>query len=96
MRIIAIIGALLFGIVGLLMSVCGGGFFVTFCYSFVTSLPQSVGSRDAFGMLPVLALAAGCAVGGGFLAWYCFRHAHKRLTERARNERSPEDSGAGR
>jgi hypothetical protein len=70
MRYIAIIGALLFGIVGLLMSVCGGGFFVMFAW-------QPSGGTAGF-----MAVAMAFAIGGGFLAWICFKLIRKLMAER--------------
>jgi membrane protein implicated in regulation of membrane protease activity len=86
MRKVAIIGALLLGILGLFMSVCGGGFFVMFAYSAIRALLQPIPTPAQFGMLPFMALAAAFAVGGAISAWSCFRYVRKRMAERERGK----------
>ena len=82
MRKITIVGALLLGILGLFMSVCGGGFLVMFGYGAIRALFQSIPTPAQFGMLPFMALAAAFAVGGAILTWSCFKYVRKRMAER--------------
>ena len=86
MRKITIIGAFLAGLVGLFMSVCGGGFFVTMAYNFVRDIFR--GQQDqAIGALVFLAIPAAFAVGGAFLFWACFKFIRRRVA------RSQEQNG---
>jgi hypothetical protein len=75
MRIILIIGALLLGLVGLFMSVCGGGFLIRMTYGAVTNIVHSGHWQEWPGVLILLALPAAFATGGavcaGFLPDIC-------------------------
>jgi Na+/melibiose symporter-like transporter len=78
MRKITIIGAFLAGLVGLFMSVCGGGFFVTMAYDFVRNIFR--GRQDqTIGALVFLAIPAAFAVGGASLFWVCFKFIRRRV-----------------
>lgn len=77
MRIVMIVGALVIGLTGLFMSVCGGGFFITFLFSMATALFRRDAVATAIGMLPMMLLAGGCCVVGGLLVWGCARSIKK-------------------
>ena len=79
MRPVTIILALVVGLVGLLMSVCGGGLFIITAYKAVNILrpaPQA-GGLD----LVTLTISAASAALGAALLWVCYkiiRSARKR------------------
>jgi hypothetical protein len=73
MRKITIVGAIFAGLVGLFMSVCGGGFFVMLAYNFVINIIRSGQQNQMFGALVLLVIPAAFAVGGAALFWACFK-----------------------
>jgi hypothetical protein len=79
MRIILIIGALLLGLVGLFMSLCGGGFFIRMGYDSVASLIRSGRWQDWPAALILLVIPAACATGGGILCWISARYLRNRI-----------------
>jgi len=82
-RVATIIGVLLAGLLGLFMSVCGGGFFIGFTYSGVEALFKPMPRVNLADNLPAMALAAAFAVGGGFLFWKCVKYLRKQMAARA-------------
>jgi hypothetical protein len=89
MRQIAIVGAFLAGLAGLCMSVCGGGFFVVMAYDSVRNVFQSGRLDQLIGVLAMLAIPAGFAVGGAFLFWACFKAIRRRVAESRENGDEP-------
>jgi hypothetical protein len=77
MRVLMIIGALLVGIAGLFMSVCGGGFFIAFIVNIVTSAFRRGAASADISMVPVIMLAGGCCAAGVFLVWGCSKSIKK-------------------
>ena len=73
MRKITIILAFLAGLVGLLMSLCGGGFFLMMAYGSVRNIFQSGLQDQGFGALSLLVIPAAFAVCGAALFWACFK-----------------------
>ena len=73
MRYILIIGAFLAGLVGLFMSVCGGGFFVMLVYNALRNIARPGRQDQLFGALTVLVIPGALAVGGAALVWGCFK-----------------------
>jgi len=71
MRSVSIVVALLAGLASLFVSVCGGGFFVTFSFTAIrsmlypTSMLHQTVAQVALNYLPVLIFAGACAVIGG-------------------------------
>jgi hypothetical protein len=81
MRIILIIGALLMGLVGLLMSVCGGTLLVQLISQGFGALfdgHNGSGQQLGIGVLLFIVLPAGCLVGGGMLCWASFSYIRAR------------------
>jgi hypothetical protein len=85
MRIILIIGALLLGLVGLFMSVCGGGFFIRMAYDSVSSLVLSGRWQDWPAALILLAIPAACATVGGLLCWISAKYLRNRMRDHDRD-----------
>jgi prolipoprotein diacylglyceryltransferase len=85
MRKIAIIGAFLAGLVGLLMSVCGGGFFLLIGYQAAKGIFQEGQQGLMVGALNSLAIPAVFAGVGAFLFWACFKFIRRRIAERREN-----------
>ena len=79
MRKITIIGALLAGLLGLFMSLCGGGFFVMMAYDSVRNIIRSGQQDQMFGALVLLVIPAAFAVGGAALFWVCFQFIRRRV-----------------
>jgi hypothetical protein len=73
MRQIIIIGAFLAGLLGLFMSLCGGGFFVMMAYDSVRNIIRPGQQDQMFGALVFLGIPAAFAVGGAALFWVCFK-----------------------
>ena len=78
MRIITIIAALIAGLAGLLMSVCGGYFFFATLYQ---SLAHSQPGPE-LGTASLMLIAFPFLVVGGVLCWYCFRFIGRQLSRR--------------
>ena len=78
MRQITIIGAFLAGLLGLFMSLCGGGFFVVMAYDSVRNIVRSGQHNQMFGALVLLIIPAAFAVCGAALVWTCFRFIRRR------------------
>jgi hypothetical protein len=70
-RLIAIVATLLAGLIGLFMSVCGGGFFITMSYSAIRTLFSS-GPRADISIVILLVFAAACAAGGIMIIRICW------------------------
>ncbi len=87
MRKITIIGVFLAGLLGLFMSLCGGGFFVTMAYDSVRNIIRSGQQDQMFGALVLLVIPAAFAVCGAALFWACFKFIRRR------NDRSREKNG---
>jgi len=64
MRILVITAALLIGLVGLLMSICGGGGFVVFAINVLRSVRGSGAASQLASATGVLLMSATCAVMG--------------------------------
>lgn len=78
MRQIIIIGAFLAGLIGLLMSLCGGGFFIAMGYQVIRNINHS-GQQDQMNAgLVLLAIPAIFIVCGGAMFWACFRFIRRR------------------
>jgi hypothetical protein len=77
MRVLMIIGALLVGMVGLFMSVCGGGFFIVSLVNLVTSSFRQGAAAANIGMVPMIVLAGGCCAVGVLLVWSCAKSIKK-------------------
>jgi hypothetical protein len=69
-RIFIIVVALVAGLVGLFMSVCGGGLFVSILFGGSLFKP---GAQSVVSQLPSLALTAGFCIGGALLIMACIR-----------------------
>jgi hypothetical protein len=82
MRKITIVGAILAGLVGLFMSVCGGGFFVMMAYDSVSNIIRSGRQNQMFGALAFLVIPAAFAVGGAALFWACFTFIRRAAARR--------------
>jgi hypothetical protein len=67
-RLLPIVATLLAGLVGLFMSVCGGGFVITMSYSAMRSFMQS-GAQGNWVFPFGIAFPAACAAGGILLLW---------------------------
>ena len=78
MRKIIIIGAFVAGLLGLFMSLCGGGFFVMMAYDSVRNIIRSGHQDQMFGDLVLLAIPATFAVFGAVLFWVCFKFIRRR------------------
>lgn len=77
MRLVTVIAALLLGMVGLLMSLCGGGFLLTLAYSAFTNSVGSGHPGQLLNGLTLLVLPAAFLAGGVLLcrwAWRFLRH----------------------
>jgi hypothetical protein len=81
MRILLILGALLLGLLGLFMSLCGGGFFIRVAYEAVADTFRSGPSQDWPGGMVLLAVPAVCAVVGATLCWSCAKFIRKAMRE---------------
>jgi hypothetical protein len=77
MRVLMILGALLVGIAGLFMSVCGGGFFLVFMLNAVTAFFRRGAGAAAIDNVPMLVLAGGCCAVGVLLVWGCAKSIRK-------------------
>jgi hypothetical protein len=88
-RKVIIIGAFLAGLLGLFMSLCGGGFFVMMAYDSVRNVIRSGHQDQMFGALVLLAIPAAFAVGGAALFWVCFKFIRRRVdrTQEKNDER---------
>jgi hypothetical protein len=58
MRVLAIAGALLIGLAGVFMSVCGGGFFVVLAYESVKAIFRAGQQNQKFGASVLLLIQA--------------------------------------
>jgi hypothetical protein len=86
MRVILIIGALLLGLIGLFMSVCGGGFFIRMGYDAIANIIRSGHWQEWPGALVLLTIPAACATGGGVLCWNCARYLRNQMRARDSDE----------
>jgi len=88
MRIFSIVIALLAGLASLFVSVCGGGFFVTFGYTATRSMlhPASMlhqtAAQVALAILPMLMFAAACAAVGAWAFWRSIRFIRREWLRR--------------
>ena len=85
MRKITIVGTFLAGLLGLFMSLCGGGFFVVMAYDSVRNIMRSGQPNQMFGALVLLIIPAAFAVCGAALLWACFRFIRRRNIRRPRS-----------
>jgi hypothetical protein len=81
MRIVAIVGGLLVGLLGLFMSVCGGGFLVSFGYDTLRYLFGTHRDPSAINGLFLLLLPAGSLVLGIVVCRSAYRILRKHLKE---------------
>lgn len=79
MRIVAIVGALIVGLLGLFMSVCGGGFLVTLGFDTLSYLFDAHRKSDALGELPLLFISAVSLAIGVVVCRFAFRVLRKHL-----------------
>lgn len=84
MRKITIIGAILVGLVGLLMSLCGGASFAIMAYGTISDIVRS-GRYQAINGLVLLIIPAIFVVGGGAIFWVCFKYL-RRQDEQSRKD----------
>ncbi len=82
MRILGIFFALFAGLASLLMTVCGGGFFVALAYNQIRALTSRNGQAGAGSMLPLLLLAAVMAAIGGWLFSQCVKYIRREWRDR--------------
>jgi hypothetical protein len=87
MRIMLIIGALLLGLVGLFMSVCGGGFLIRMGYDASATIGRSGHWQDWLGALMLLSIPAVCAAIGASLCWFCVKSLRKITHDHQRDNR---------
>jgi hypothetical protein len=80
MRKIGIILAFLGGLVGLLMSVCGGGFFLLIGYQAVKDIFQD-GQPGLVSAINSMSIPGVFAVSGALLFWICFKFIRRRIAE---------------
>lgn len=73
MKFVSIVFALLAGLASLFVSVCGGGFVISFGRMAIYSMLHPTGTQTALAILPMLLFAAACAAAGGFAAWRCIK-----------------------
>ena len=85
MRKIVIILAFLAGLLGLFMSLCGGGFFVTMAYDAVNAIIRSRQPDQMAGALVLLIIPGAFAVGGAALAWVCFKIIRRDVRPEGKN-----------
>ena len=78
MRQIIIVVVFLAGLLGLLMSLCGGGFFVVMAYGALSNIFRSGQQGQMIGDLVLLAIPATFAVFGAVLFWVCFKFIRRR------------------
>lgn len=76
MRKVIIIGAFLAGLLGLFMSLCGGGFFVMMTFESIKNIVRS--GRQDQGALVLLVIPAAFTVCGAALFWACFKFIRRR------------------
>jgi hypothetical protein len=75
------------GVLGLFMSLCGGGFFLAFTYSDVKALFVPMSPVSLVSTLPFIALAAAFAVGGAFLFWKCIKFVRNKMAAHAGDDK---------
>jgi len=80
-RALAVIGALVLGLLGLLMSVCGGGMTIGLVFSTIQSLPRTGHRGELGGALSMLTFAVTCLVLGIALCWQAVKLIRKRPRE---------------
>jgi hypothetical protein len=81
-RIVPIVVGLIVGLVGLFMSVCGGGFLISLGYDALQDLFGAHGNSSAFGGLFLLLLPAGSLALGIVVC----RSAYRILQEHLKNK----------
>jgi hypothetical protein len=86
MRVILIVGALLLGLVGLFMSICGGGFFIRMAYDSVANLVRSGRWQEWPLALVLLVIPAACATFGALLCWNSARYLRRQMHDRERDK----------
>jgi hypothetical protein len=77
----------LLGLVGLFMSVCGGGFLIRMTYGAVTNIVHSGHWQEWPGVLILLAFPAAFATGGAVLCWVSARYLRKQIRAHDRDDR---------
>lgn len=81
MRIIAIVGGLVVGLLGLFMSVCGGGFLASMGYGILRNLFAAGRNSNAIYGLFVLLLPAGFLALGIVVCRYAYQILRKNLKD---------------
>jgi hypothetical protein len=82
MRIVAIVGGLVLGLLGLFMSVCGGGLLVSLGYSTLSDLFGPHRDPGAFNGLFLLVLPAGFLTMGIVVCRVAYHLLSKRLKDK--------------
>jgi hypothetical protein len=85
MRIILILGALLLGLIGLFMSVCGGGFFIRMAYEAGANIMRSGHWQEWMGIMILLSIPAVCAAIGASLCWFCVQYLRRITHDKERD-----------
>lgn len=80
MRIIAILGSLIVGLVGLFMSVCGGGFLISFGYAALRNIMDH--TPNAFYGLSNLLLPAGFLAVGIVVCRFAYQSVRRDLNDK--------------
>jgi len=80
-RIVVIVGALLAGLFGLFMSVCGGGLLIGFGSNAIRLLGAPASRYATINVLS-LALPAGCLIAGVFIVVKCVKSIREALKAR--------------
>jgi glucan phosphoethanolaminetransferase (alkaline phosphatase superfamily) len=78
MRKITIVGAGLVGVLGLLMSLCGGGFFVMMGYDNLRAMFGTVHDPTAYAAMILLVIPAAFMALGAIIGWSCFKYVKRR------------------
>jgi hypothetical protein len=81
MRKIMIVAAGLMGVLGLLMSICGGGFFVMMGYENLRVIFGPVHDSTAYAALTLLVIPAAFTALGAFIGWNCFKYVKRKMTK---------------
>jgi hypothetical protein len=77
---IVVVGLL--GLIGLLMSLCGGGFFVMMGYQSLRVIFGPVRDPSAYPALMLLVIPAGFIALGAVIGWNCFKYVKRELNRK--------------
>jgi hypothetical protein len=80
-RMLIIVGAGVVGLIGLFMSLCGGGFFLMMGYDSLRSILGPRHDPSAVSALVLLLIPAFCLVVGASVFWACYKYVRKTMTE---------------